>query len=129
MLHALILARSSVEAKPHIKYKSAPPDLKRIAYFVSRSCILSNRLAFRYPAIMISNQKIIITSKRRGDMKPPFAKILTLFIKNYENFLQIYKIKIYKSISFSFSIIAEIQFTIIFINKQMQIIIKIPNKI
>jgi hypothetical protein len=28
MLHALILARSSVEAKPHIKYKSAPPDLK-----------------------------------------------------------------------------------------------------
>jgi len=72
-----------VEAKPHIKYKSAPPDLKRIAYFVSRSCILSNRLAFRYPAMKsgqpnLKNKNVdFITSKRRGDMKPPFAKILT----------------------------------------------------
>jgi hypothetical protein len=48
-------------------------------------------------------------------------------IKNH--FLQIYKIKIYKSISsFSFLIIAEIQFTKIFNIKQKQMNIKTMNK-
>jgi hypothetical protein len=47
-------------------------------------------------------------------------------IKNH--FLPIYKIKIYKSISFSFSIIAEIQLTKILSIKQKQINIKTINK-
>ena len=47
-------------------------------------------------------------------------------IKNH--FLPIYKIKIYKSISFSFSIIAEIQLTKILSIKQKQINIKTMNK-
>ena len=70
---------------------------------------------------MISNQKIIITSKRRGDMKPPFTKNI--------NFLQIYKIQIYLSISFSFSIIDEMQLIKIFNIKQKQMNIKTMNRI
>jgi len=64
-------------------------------------------------------------------MKPPFAKILTLFMKKTirNHFLPIYKIKIYKSISFSFSMIAEIQFTKILSIKQKQMNIKTINRI
>jgi len=60
---------------PYKKYKPDPPDLKEgklltlLPLYLIKQCSV-----LRFPAIMISNQKIIITSKRRGDMKPLLPK-------------------------------------------------------
>jgi len=68
-----------VEAKPHIKYKSAPPDLKDSILRFSQLYLIEP-LGFSLPSDEVMATAFFkknvdsITSKRRGDMKPPLPK-------------------------------------------------------